>query len=46
MQLKASKLRQRADLFEANTSANKTDQSLARATLKEFTITAPEIFSD
>ena len=46
MHKKASKLRQRADLFEANTSANKTDQSLARATLKETTITAPEIFSD
>ena len=43
MQLKASKLRQRADLFQAKTSANKTDQSLARATLKETTIRAPEI---
>ena len=47
MQLKASKLRQRADSFEANTSANKThDQPLAKATLKETTITAPKICSD
>ena len=46
MQLKASKLRQRADSFEANTSANKTDQPLARATPKETTITAPKICSD
>lgn len=43
MQLKASKLRQRADFFDANTSANKTDQPLAKATPKETTTTAPEI---